>query len=402
MMSYSGSICQKKVLIISHISDLSGPTEALGSFLKEKVHTLALIYHPFYFCADRRSRAKLFILGELVCQYWTSNIRYPEFLSYLKDLMLSFYYVLRFRRQFDICIGVNPLNALVGLILKFFGITDTLILYTIDWTPTRFKNPLINKIYHFIDRFVACRADFVWGISHRIVEIRKDQGIPKEKNILVPVGVALDQIGYPEFSKINRKKLVLLGALAPSKGIPLVIEAFPEITEKVPDTELIVIGCTPVDGKDYGEPIEPFEKKLEELGRQVRLMGVLSHSEVLKLLPKCGIGLAPYAPDHRSISRFADPSRVKDYLACGLPVIITPVPEIAFEIQKHKAGILINYNKDEFVAAVTGLLSDSELFKELRANAIRLAFRYDWEKIFERAFWEIEQRGRANGTHCRV
>ena len=64
------------------------------------------------------------------------------------------------------------------------------------------------------------------------------------------------------------------------------------------------------------------------------------------------MGIAPYVPDPNSFTWYADPGKPKVYLGCGIPVIITKVPEVAFEISKRKAGIAINYDSHELSEAI--------------------------------------------------
>ena len=77
-----------------------------------------------------------------------------------------------------------------------------------------------------------------------------------------------------------------------------------------------------------------------------------SHEEIEEIVAKCRVGIAPYVPDPNSFTWYADPGKPKVYLGCGIPVIITKVPEVAFEISKRKAGIAINYNSHELSEAI--------------------------------------------------
>jgi glycosyltransferase involved in cell wall biosynthesis len=189
----------------------------------------------------------------------------------------------------------------------------------------------------------------------------------------------------PEQAVKNRGKLVLLGALAPSKGVELVIRSFPHIQRAFPWVELVVIGRTPINAHEDGKVFEPYEGRLQALGPAVKLMGALPHREVMRLMPQCGIGLAPYATTASNLSIYADPSRVKDYLACGLPVVITPVPEIAFQVERERAGALVEDDEVSFVGGVSGLLADETLYWEMRQNALRLASGFSWDSIFAEA-----------------
>ena len=83
---------------------------------------------------------------------------------------------------------------------------------------------------------------------------------------------------------------------------------------------------------------------------------------------------------------YTDLSKPKQYMACGLPVIITVNPEIADEIQNRKPGIAIDYEKNKFVETVMLLLNDDNLYFNYRKNAIDFASGLEWSVIFERVF----------------
>ena len=111
---------------------------------------------------------------------------------------------------------------------------------------------------------------------------------------------------------------------------------------------------------------------------------------MLALLTSLGIGLSPYSPEETNLSRYAWPARVIDYLACGLPVIITKVPAVALEIEKKKAGILIKYNEKELVSAIEKLFTNDRFYFQARQNAFKLVNHLSWDNIFQRAFSQIK------------
>jgi glycosyltransferase involved in cell wall biosynthesis len=59
------------------------------------------------------------------------------------------------------------------------------------------------------------------------------------------------------------------------------------------------------------------------------------HSEIEEILLERGVGITPYVPDPKGITRDADPMKLKVYLACGLPVVVTDVPWMAEIIKEY-------------------------------------------------------------------
>ena len=108
------------------------------------------------------------------------------------------------------------------------------------------------------------------------------------------------------------------------------------------------------------------------------------HRELERRLMQCGVGVALYNPDDAGFTILADPGKPKVYLACGLPVIITDVPEVAEEIERSGAGRKISYTAEELQQALSSIM---ERHADYRSNARRMGEKYDWEHVFTRA-WE--------------
>ena len=376
----------ESIVLVSHITDLSGPSEAVENYLRTRSGRLGVIYHPFHYCADRRSRLQEYREGAPRREERAGGWALPALLTYLKDVAFSFFYFFKLGGKFDVYLGADPLNTVVGILLKWLGLTRFVIFYTIDWMPGRFANPVLNGVYHWLDRFCVRHCDAAWNISPRIQDVRRSQGLPDDRNILVPVGVDLEKIDLPDKSGKEPSELVLLGALAPSKGVDLVIEAFPALKARFPQLKLHVIGKTPLDAVEDGVVYQPYEPRLAALGPDVVLHGAKPHDEVLAMLPHYDISLALYRPSDNNLSQWADPSRVKDYLACGLPVMITPVPEIHKDITARNAGKVIDYAVEPLVEAVGELLADRQLWLAMRQNALEYMAGYAWSAILDGVF----------------
>jgi glycosyltransferase involved in cell wall biosynthesis len=158
----------------------------------------------------------------------------------------------------------------------------------------------------------------------------------------------------------------------------------PVVVEKFPAVKLLIIGTGPLE--------EYFKREVEKknLNNNIFFLGYIeSHEEIEKIISKCRIGIAPYVPDPNSFTWYADPGKPKVYLGCGVPVIITKVPEVAFEIEKWGAGIAIDYNKDELADAILKLLTNDKFYYQSRQRAIEFASNYTWDNVFYRAFKQM-------------
>ena len=343
----------KQILVAGHVSPIHGPVQALEKYLNSsKDYQVTFLKHELF-----------------------SNSPLAYFADFAKNIIAAY----KHKGKFDLFIGIDNLNALSGVVLKALGKVDTLIYYVIDYTPRRFANPALNFIYHAIEKTAAKKADYIWNISERIKEVHAKQGIPESKNLVVPVGVFPERFSKVPESEISKNKIVILSQLDINKGIQLAIEAMAELSERHPELELNIIGSGP-----YEQELKSKAKSLEPKAN-IKFRGYMNPSEFIPFMQKCGIALAPYLDNPNSITYYCDPTKVKEYLAAGLPVITTNVPWIATDIEKVPMGIVVNYNKEELISAIEKLVSNSEFWKTCRNNALGYMEKMDWESIYKEA-----------------
>ncbi len=375
------SLANKRVAIISHVY-APGPPHELEEYLKGRVEELYFVAHPLSFVKQRPSEYRRYQAGKLVVQDKSIIWRLPDLLLYIKDFIANLYLIGR-GPKYDLVIALDNLNAASAIWLRTFGRVKKVVFYTIDYIPKRFTNPLLNTLYHKLDDYCVRHADYVWNLSPVMTEMREQKGIePKyrEKQLIVPIGTHILPQG-----KIRKDPnlLVFMGHLRPGQGVDLLINALPLILKKQPKAKLRLVGSGPLE--------QELKKQVKELGLvgAVEFTGfVPSNNAMRNMLLEGTIAIAPYVDDETTFTRYTDPGKPKEYLAAGLPVIITRVPKFAETIERRNAGKAIDYDKEELADAVVSLLSSKETQK-YQANARRLASEYEWKIVFNQAFAQM-------------
>ena len=132
-----------------------------------------------------------------------------------------------------------------------------------------------------------------------------------------------------------------------------------------------------------------LKKQTEELGltKHVTFTDYIEdHADIEAMLVTAAAAVALYnerEPNgERSFTWFADPGKLKAYLAGGLPVVLTDVPYNAQDIEHHECGHIASTDPDEIAERVITLLSDTERLATYRENAKHYASKYDWNTIF--------------------
>jgi glycosyltransferase involved in cell wall biosynthesis len=379
------------VLILSHFYKRTttggGPPQEIRDFFLSKVKSVVYIEHPFPGADDYRSSFMLFERGVLKKQIFSPPLRGPKVLFYISDIFLTFCFVLLANRRFDLCIALDNLNTFSVVPFRKLGIVNKLVFYTIDYTLYRFKNKTLNSIYHIIDRIACYHADSIWVLSERVVEGRKQNKVDTRKtapSILLPMGANLKRINIPPFEEINRHDIIFVGYLTEKQGVQLVLAALPKVIAKVPTVRFNIVGQD-----EYEKALKEQVKKLKIENYVVFKGFVKDYSAVESMVRIAAIGVAPYVPSKDTFTIYGDPGKVKLYLGCGLPVVITDVPAIARVIAKEKAGILIEYSEKSIAEALIQLLTDDTLYKKYRKNAKRLAKQFDTDSLIQKALEKI-------------
>lgn len=341
----------KKVVISTH-SYAPGTSQAFRDYCQRKKMKVLFIEHPL-----------------------ETNL-----LTWGLGALDTLWQVVRESTKFDLYFGSNNLNTFIGLICRKLGRVKKVVYFTVDWSPQRFKSRLLNQLYHYLDYFCVKNADKIWNSSavmplDPIMRAREKNGYPKAwrlKQIQVPDGT--DPFPNVPFHKINRYQIGFVGHLRKGMGLELLFEIFPALLKKLPQVKLLIIGAGPLEEKLRKTAPSP---RIEFTGLMTDL------KKVYKKLACCAISVAPYEP--QGIDRYSDPGKVKNYLSVGLAVIITKVPCVAWEIEKEGAGLAVKYSKKELSKAILKLLQSEKLLKACRKNARRLAKKYSWDNIFDRA-----------------
>lgn len=379
-----------RLFVAGHVSEVYGPVQALRHWVQLRGHQAAFLTHPFPYTGLRGSRIEKVDGGRLVASEELAARSPRTAWQFLRNSLSSFWQGWRYGKV-DAWIGIGNLNVLPGLLLRALGRAGKVGYYVIDHTPRRFANPLLDALYRWVD-ILACRhADFLWCLSPRIAKAKQERGASPQRCIDCPVGVQLDQVKMAPASKRRRQVLVVMSHLTREKGIQLVLEAWRRIQKRHPRARLEVIGTGP-----YEAELRALARRLK-LGAGVRFLGLMDHRTLFRHLPTCGIALATYTEDGDNIAYYADPTKPKEYLACGLPLVITKVPWTWEKVADLKApmGVAIPYTVDGLVEGVSRLLGDRAFYMRCRRNALAWTATLRYERIFDRAWAAAEGVERA-------
>jgi len=384
-------------------SHIAGPPQDLYRYLKSRAKEVVFIEQPQSYCTDitptmtvclngveqKPIRFPMFWFPYNTARADIQQTPFPYIAFKVRDVLSTAYFMLRLGKRFDLYVGVEAVNAIMGIWLRRFKVAKKVVYDVIDYSPKRFDNAKLNEIFHAMDRYCVHGADWAWVQSDRIEPMRLELGAKGDQicpHILKPSGFGTDisRVRVDSKKKNDPHRLVYVGALHPTDGVDCLVEAMPQILEKVPKAKLVIVG----DGIDAPK----LRDRVQDLGlkENIEFMGTIGNPvEIENLLASCALGIVPYRKDNLSLKHFNDPSKPRLYLGCGLPVVITDVPEVAKEIHQRKAGLVIDWSPAALAEAVVSLLTDQAKLAKFRSNSLRMAEDFTWDKIFSDVFSQM-------------
>lgn len=375
----------QNVVVVTH-TFFYGASEALSGYLVGKsISMLWYIGHPLR-PEQPTGVSRMYIDGKQTSQSHWKVWKSGSMLSYAADIIRTFLLIVKNPRPIELYIGVNPLNAFCGIILRKFKRVGRVVFYAIDFVPKRFSLPIANALYHYVESYVVRNADVCWNVSPRIADGRKKYlGIDSNKypQQVVPIGIWQKDIAEA-VKRTNNNRIIFVGHLLEKQGVQVVLRALPGVIRRIPDVTLTIIG-----GGEYENTLHALSRSLR-LGSHVIFLGWEARQEVIrKKLLQSDIAVAVYSTVGEADTNFtyyADPTKIKTYLSCGLPVVLTPVSHNAEELERKGAGFLVKYSQEDVSRILISLLAHSERLSKAKRNALAYARTYTWERIFSAAF----------------
>lgn len=378
-----------RILLINYYTFRSEENEdtdqRIISYLKNKVKKIFHITHPFPEFNSRYSYLTLYEDGKKIKQFKFYILGGPDWIQYLYHTLITYFCVFKSGFAYDLCITAANLSFISIFPLRLFFI-KRLVYYSVDFVPKRFSNSFLNNLYHLMDKFACKFSDINWVMVKEQIRERRKYGINQQNSApfnIVPICYNTKSINIRPFEKIDFYNILYMGAIRESMGPQLAIQAIPYLIKKFPKIHLTIIG-----GK-YLDWLKDLVNKLKLKG-YVDFTGYIENfGDMTDLMVQKSIGLAPYKPDPQSFSYYSDPSKIKLYMCCGLPVITTNVTTMAALITKTGSGLVIDYSEKSLADAVAKLLNNQEKYKSYKDASIKLSKKFDINFVLDNAFQKI-------------
>jgi len=231
------------------------------------------------------------------------------------------------------------------------------------------KGFLLPRIYQVLEKVSYALCDIIVANSTDILD---QPQLIKYKRKAYPVACPIRFIDTSLF-KITRpmtqrpKRVGFIGRLSEEKGVLNLIKAIPLVLEQHNDIEFSIIG----DGRQSEEMKETIAR--DHLANRVKTIGWLPHAELPRYLNEMQLLVLPSFTEGL-------PTIALEAMACGTPLLATPVGGVPELITDGETGFIMADNSPQTIAqGIIRALSYPGL-EEIVSNAHSLI---DKEYIYE-------------------
>jgi hypothetical protein len=163
-------------------------------------------------------------------------------------------------------------------------------------------------------------------------------------------------------------RLVIACRQETGKGVDLVIRSLPIILNQMPEATLDVVGA--------GSQLSAYRELAAELGLAdaIRFHGQVGHTDIIRIFQSADIFCYP------TMASEGFPKVVLEALACGLPVVATPVSAIPSLLANGCGRLLTTVTPSALAQAVLDCLADDLTYSRMSALALETAQHYTLER----------------------
>lgn len=221
-------------------------------------------------------------------------------------------------------------------------------LLTRDWIPTVLKKP-ISSVFELLENTISKRLSGIIGATPYIANRFK---ILNKNTIAInnfPLQKEIEQLSKIEQScplvKNHAPSVCYIGGINKIRGIKEIINAL-----EYNDVKLTLAGWFESDSIENEAHHTPGWKKVD-------FVGTVSRKEVSEILSSSIAGLVIFHPVPNHIN--AQPNKIFEYMAAGIPVIASNFPLWSKIIDEHQCGLCIDPMDPKAIAEAIQQINDN-------------------------------------------
>jgi glycosyltransferase involved in cell wall biosynthesis len=262
-------------------------------------------------------------------------------------------------------------NFLVSKLKKIPLVYDSHEYFT--GVPELQNRPFVRWVWKVIEKSIFPHLRDVITVSDSIaLQYENEYNIrPVTIRNCSPTAVGISGFTRSELG-LNENHLLLIlqgaGINIDRGGVELI-----EAISQTEDVSLLIVGS--------GDILNILKRLVIELNisGRVKFIPLVDRELLMRYTISADIGLS-LDKDTNLNYRFSLPNKLFDYIAAGIPVIASDLPETGKIIKENRCGIIINSVTPENISiAISELRDNREKMRELKKNAVKASKILNWE-----------------------
>lgn len=222
------------------------------------------------------------------------------------------------------------------------------------------------------------KADLVITVEEPLRECYiKDVKVPPERLILVP---NTPELKVFDVSNVNPKiiekykndfVIYYAGGIDKLRGLDMVIESLSIIRKVIPNVKFVIAGK---EAKGFS-----IMNLAEQFGvaENVEFLKWIDHDVIPSYMAAAKVGVFT-PPGNRDEIHNTIATKIYQYAAMGIPMIVSNVKLMKQFVEEHKIGYAVN-NTKEFAEAVLALYENQNTWQEFHENCKNVRDKYVWD-----------------------
>ena len=224
------------------------------------------------------------------------------------------------------------------------------------------------QLMKFLEKISFDFADHVITINEPIQDLLVGRGLPRHKSTVI--ANAADEARFASYSKscaADEAKLtagfvmIYHGTLTRIYGLDIALEAFALAQQDMPGAELWILG----DGPEAA-PLRALAQQ-RGLDSKVRLIGMVSPSEIPAWLEKSDAGILPIRRD--VFLEYASPNKLAEFIIMGKAVVISRLRATQHYFSENALAYFEPNDTADLAKQMIRIYRDKELRNRMAAQA---------------------------------
>lgn len=278
----------------------------------------------------------------------------------------------KFKKEGIKSVHCHSLSTLpIAVLFKIFA--QSKVVYNAHELETeKGKRGLRHRASQLLERLLIHYTDLIIVVSDSIAEWYKNQYSLKQVYIIKNFPYQENNINEPNnilkdtFSiQGNEILYIYQGVLSKGRSIEILLNVFSRIDKK---KHIVFMG--------YGE-LEDTVRKYEMKFSNIHFYPAVKPEEILNYTKSADVGICLF--ENVCLSYYyAQPNKLFEYIACGLPVIVSDFPDMGKIIDKNKCGWKIAINE----RAIKELIENTSIeeIEDKRKSVLKCKDNFVWDK----------------------